>query len=487
MAVMLVLSLYTAGVVFKALGVEDYGTYNIVGSIIVFFSFLNNGLGTATKRYITAEIAQGDDNSRQRVFNAAVIAHIIIAIVILIVAETLGLWLVNSVLKIPENRYFAANIVYQLSVLSTLLGIMQCPFTSAILAYERMSIYAYFSIFDVVFKLLLIYCLLTIDGDKLIIYALMVFFTGAVNIIIYRIYCYRHFDMCKWIFVKDYPLLKNMFTYTSWSLLGQGAVMASNQGVSFLINLFCGVTVNAAMGISNSITKVINDFVLNFQFAFNPQITKYYVTKDYEGLNLLVHRTSRYSSFLVLLFLLPICFEASDFLFLWLGDYPKYSVEFCIFSLVAIYFDALAAPLWMVLCSDVDIKKYQITVSLVFLLNVLFSWIFLALGFSPYNVMIVRFSVSFLLVLVRLGFVKNKVPSFSPVLWLKNVLGKSAILMVLPLILTYLVSDIHYEHTILRLIVVSGSAALFTAVSIFIIGLEPNERQFVINKIKSKI
>ena len=487
MAVMLVVSLYTAGIVFNALGVEDYGTYNIVGSIIIFFSFLNNGLGNATKRYITAEIAKGDNDSRRRVFNSAVLAHIGIAFVILLLAETLGLWIVNSVLKIPEGRYFAANVVYQLSVFSAILAIMQCPFTSAILAYEKMHIYAYFTIFDVVFKLLLIFCMMTIDGDKLIIYGLLVFFSGFINIIIYRVYCYRHFPMCKWLYVKDYPLLKSMFTYTSWSLMGQGAVMTANQGVTFLINLFCGVTVNAAMGVSNSITKVVNDFVLNFQYAFNPQITKNYVTRDYTGLNLLVYRTSRYSSYLVLLFLLPVSFEVGDFLSLWLGDYPKYSVEFCILSLVAIYFDSITAPLWMVLCSDEDIKRYQITVSLIFLLNILFSWIFLSMGFSPYVVMLVKASVSFLLIFARLGFVKRKVTSFSFIRWIRDVLGKSIILVSLPFILTYFISRYDIDLRILRLLIVSGSAALFMALSIFFIGLEPNERQFVVSKIKSKL
>lgn len=482
MAVMLILSLYTARIVFNTLGIEDYGTYNIVGSIIVLFSFLNNGLSNATKRYITAEIATGTNESCRKIFNTAVIAHILIALLIFIVAETLGLWVVNTVLSIPRDRMFAANIVYQLSVLSALLGIMQSPFSSAILAYERMNIYAYFSIVDVICKLLLIWLIQKIDGDKLIIYAILIFVIGLINVIIYRAYCYHQFVMCQWQLVKDKLLLKKMFTYTSWSLFGQASVVASNQGVSLLINLFFGVTVNAAMGISNSITKIVNDFVVNFQYAFNPQITKHYVAGETEELKKLVWNSSRYSSFLVLLFMMPVCFEARDFLHLWLGDFPKYSVEFCILTIISIYFEAITAPLWMVLCSDSDIKTYQLTVSSIFMLNVVFSFILLSIGLPPFIVIAVRVIVDIILILTRLFFVERKVDGFSKYSWLKAVLGNSILVIILPFILTYIVQQINIEILFLRLVIVSGSSFLATAISIFILGMSFNERKFVYSK-----
>lgn len=487
MAVMLLLSLYTARIVFNALGVEDYGTYNIVGSIIVFFSFLNNGLGNATKRYITSEIASGTDKSRREIFNSTVIAHILIAVVILFLSETIGLWLVNNVLNIPSNRMFAANVVYQLSVFSALLGIVQGPYSSSILAYERMNIYAYFSLFDVLFKLLLVFLIQIIDGDKLIVYAFLIFVIGICNIIIYRSYCYISFPMCKWKMVKDRKLLRELFAYTSWSLFGQGAVVASNQGVSFLINVYYGVVVNAAVGVSNSVTNVVNNFVTNFQYAFNPQITKYYVAQEKSELIKLVWRSSRFSSYLVLIFLLPVCFEAKDILFLWLGDYPKYSIEFCILTMLCIYLEAITAPLWMILCSDSDIKKYQITVSSIFMLNVILSWFLLALGNAPYSVVIVRIVVNIILILTRLFLVEKKIVGFPIIKWLKDVVGTSIVSVIIPFLVTYLVSLINIVNIYLRLFYVGGVAFVITFFSIFYLGLSCEERNYIKLKVYAKV
>lgn len=487
MIVMLIVSLYTTRIVFNALGIDDYGIYNIVGGIVVFFSFLNNGLSNATRRYITAEIATGNDSTRRDVFGAALVSHILISLVLVIVAETIGLYLLNFVLNIPANRMIAANVVYQFSVLTTVIGVMQSPFSSAILAYEKMSIYAYITIFDVFVKLIVVFALQVFAYDKLIVYGLLLVLAHVLTFSFFIFYSIRTFTMCSWKLSKDRLLISKMFKYTSWSLLGQVSVVATNQGCSMLVNYFHSVAVNAAMGVSGMITKVVNDFVTNFQVAFNPQITKNYVSKEYDELTLLVYRTSRYSSYLVLIFMLPVCFEASDLLHLWLGNYPLYSVEFCILTMVAIYFEAITAPLWMVLVSDVDIKKYQITVSLIFLLNVLFSWIFLALGFVPYVVMIIRIMVNILLIAARLFFVKWKVPTFSKIQWVKEVCFKSVLLLIIPFVMTYLLSTVHFEYTLLRLFVVAGVAFISTVLCVFFMGMSVNERKFVVEKIKSRL
>ncbi len=487
MAVMLVISLFTARIVFNTLGVNDYGLYNIVGSIIVFFSFLNNGLGNATRRYITAEIATGTGESRKTVFNTAFVSHVLIAIIILLIAETIGLWVVNNVLNIDSERMFAANVVYQLSVFSALFGIILSPYTSAILAYERMSIYAYFTIIDVVTKLLIIFLVQVLVGDKLVIYAILILFVQLINFAIYYFYCTRKFEMCKWKTVRDRGLIIKMFTYTSWSLLGQGAVVATNQGVALLINIFYNVAVNASLGISNSISHMVNDFVVNFQKAFNPQITKYYVSGETGELNKLVWRGSRYSSYLILIFLLPVCFEADDLIQLWLGNYPQYSAEFSILAMISIYFEAITAPLWMVLCSDANIKKYQIVVSSIFLLNILFSWIFLAIGFPPYTVFAVRIFVNILLIIARLLFVKARVDSFQINIWIYDVFVKSVIIIIPGIILGFVLRNIDYSFPIVRLLVVGGSTLILTSIAIFSWGMDMNERQFILLSLKNKI
>lgn len=485
--VCMIVGLYTMRVVLDVLGTENYGIYNIVGSIIILFSFLNNGLSNATKRYITSEIAVGTDESRQDVFNVAVIAHMIIAAIILVVAETIGLWAVNYFLNIPQERMLAANVVYQFSVFAALIGIMQSPFLSAIIAHEKMEVYAYITIFDVIFRLLIVFLVQALTGDKLIIYSILLFCVYILNVIIYRIYCYKTFKMCKWKKVRNKQLLKKIFSYTSWSLFGQGAVVASNQGVAMLINIFYNVSVNAAMGISTSVTRIVNEFVTNFQQAFNPQITKSYVNKNFSDLTDLVWKTSRYSSYLVLVFLLPVCFEVEDLLNIWLVDVPDYSVEFCVLSIISVYFEAITAPLWMVLCSDTDIKKYQLTISAIFMLNLVLSWAFLKLGCAPYIVTAVRIFVNVVLIVARLFLVRAKLAGFNIFKWLYDVFGKSVLIIALPLIVTIVLCRLDYSYIWIRLLMVSGISFLLTLLSIWILGIKKSERDFLINIVKNRV
>ncbi len=327
MLVTMVVSLFTTRIVFQALGIDNYGIYNVVGSIIVLFTFVNNALSTATRRYITAELAQGTELSRRDVFNNAFISHVIIAVVILLLGETIGLWAVNTLLNIPEGRMSAANVVYQLSILATILNVMQAPFLAAITAHEKMNIYAYVSIVDVFLKLAVAYVVLITSSDKLITYSVGVFLIGFINVTINLFYCQRNFPMCKFQKTRDKKLLKEMFGYMGWSLGGQFTNVLSLQGVTILVNTFSTVAANAAMGISNQITNVVLSFVTSFQVAFHPQITKQYVSGNFDELNNLIIRTSRYSAYLVLIFLVPICCQIDNFLGVWLGDYPQYAVE----------------------------------------------------------------------------------------------------------------------------------------------------------------
>ena len=376
MFIMLAISLFTARIVFNTLGVDNYGIYNLVGGIIVFFTFLNNGLASATRRFITADIAENNIERGRQTFNVCIQAHIVIAFIILFLAETVGLWIVNYVLNIPKDRMNAANWVYQLSVFSAILGIIQSPFGTVITAYEKMNIYAYFTIFDVLFRLLVIYTVQIINGDKLIIYALLIFGVGIVNMILYRIYTFRTFEVCHLKWVKNISQLKEVFKFMSWSIFGQAAVVGTNQGVSVLINIYHNVAVNAAMGVSSQITSIVNQFVSNFQVAFNPQIIKSYNREDYSFVNSLVIRSSKISSFLLIIFFVPLLFETSNVLQLWLGNYPKYAVEFCILTLCCIYIETICNPLWTVVYAQTNIKKYQINISTIYSLTFLLGGLY---------------------------------------------------------------------------------------------------------------
>lgn len=483
MLVTLFVSLFTTRINFKALGIDNYGIYNVVGSIIVFFTFINSGLTSATRRYITAELANGDKDSCQTVFNIAVWAHILIGLVIFVLGETIGLWAANHLLNIPEGRKFAANVVYQLSVFSALLNVMQAPFTAAITANERMNIYAYLSILDVFLKLAVAYIVMVTPGDKLIIYAICIFCVGLVNILVNRGYCYHSFPMCKYKRPQNKSLFKEMFGYMGWSLGGQFMGVMTNQGVTILVNNFFTVAANAAMGISNQITHIVNGFVTNFQVAFHPQITKQYVAKSFDNLCELVLRTSRYSAYLVLIFFIPICCQIDSFLSLWLGEYPQYAVEFCILTLVVVYFDAITGPLWMLLCSDKDIRKYQIIISCIASFNFLGAWFLLVVGLPPYSVVIARIVVYVAILVARLILSKERVPSFPIAEWLKRIVLQPFLISIGPLIAYFFIRMISINNPYLDLFVKAGSVFLITCVLVFLFGFEDSERHFILSKL----
>lgn len=485
MLVSMVVSLYTARITINALGFDNYGIYNIVGSVVVFLIFLNQGLTTATRRYVTAELAKGTPESQQNIFNLAVLSHIGIAAVILIVAETIGLYVVNYVLNIPADRMFAANVAYQMSVLAALLAVMQVPFTVAITAHERMNIYAYISLLGVFFKLGVAYGVLLIPGDKLIIYSILLFIVGFLEVAIYRVYCYRSFPMCKYKRPHGRSLLKEMFGYMGWNLLGQFVVLLTSQGVSVLVNIFFSVAANAAMGISNQITNIVQSFVSNFQVAFNPQITKLYVSKEHEAMNSLAIRSARMSTYLVLIFLIPICFQIRNFLSVWLGDFPEYAIEFCILTLLAIFIDSSSAPLWMILSSDKDVKKYQITISSIYAFNFIGAWILLALGLPPYSVIIARIVVYSVAVIARLFLVKEKVPSYPVKIWFFEVVIGAIKVLAIPALVLWFITQYTTGSNLTDLFIFCGTAVVLTGLSIYILGLKQNEREFVNNKILS--
>ena len=483
MFVILLVSLYTTRIVFNVLGVQDYGIYNVVGGIIVFFTFINSSLTGATQRYITAELAEGDTDSQREVFSTAIVSHLLIGLVIVLLGETIGLWFLNSVMNIPEERMFAANIVYQLSIFSTFLSVLQAPFNATIIAHEKMSVYAYFSIFDVLFKLAVAFLIRAISGDKLIVYAILIAVIGVINVVIYRIYCYRSFRMCRFRKPKNRNTFKGLFAYTGWALFGTATYVGTNQGVTMLVNYYNGVIVNAAMGVSNQIVSVVSQFVSNFQAAFRPQIVKYYVVKDTAELSKLTIRASRLSAYLILVLLVPICFEIKDFLGIWLGDYPVYAVEFCLLTLVCIYFESICNPLITLITSDKNIRKYEITVSLIYATNLIFCWIALSGNAVPYMVIAVRLAIDIALVVTRLLLMRHKWYDFPIMEWVLKVIVKPLLVMAIPVALSYLLQQIPVASVWVRLFLFSGLSFIICASSVYFLLLEKGEKAFLLEQL----
>lgn len=479
MFIILLVSLYTTRVVFNTLGVENYGIYNIVGGVIVFFTFINSSLAGATQRYITAELAQGTVESQREVFSAAILAHFFIGLGIVLLGETLGLWFLNSVMNIPEERMFAARIVYQLSIFSTFISVLQSPFNAAIMAYEKMSIYAIFSIIDVLIKLSIAFLIQAIAGDKLIIYAILITIAGLIIVLLYRFYCYRNFQMCQFKRTFDRGLFKGLFSYMGWALFGTATYVGTNQGVAMLINYYNGVIINAAMGVSNQIVSVVSQFVSNFQVAFRPQITKNYVTKDKDKLIKLTVLSSRISAYLILILLVPICFEIKDFLHLWLGDYPLYAVEFSVLTLVCIYFESICNPIIVLITSDKNIKSYQLTVSIIYSSTLLFSWVALSRGLFPYMVIVIRLVIDLILIISRLALMSNRWYDFPISSWLKRVIFKPLVVMVIPVSISFLLKSIPIESIWARIIVFSGLSFIACFVCIYFFLIEKEERAII--------
>lgn len=487
MLVLMLVSLYTTRVLLKVLGIDDYGIFNVVGGLIVMITFISQGLTAAARRFIMAEMTTGDLHSQRVMYSNVVLAHILMSIAILLIGETIGLWFFSHYLNIPENRFHAAMWVYQLSLVSSIGTIMLLPFNAIIVSEEKMVAYAYFSIIDALLKLLIVWALVVVKGDKLITYSAFLVGVGVVDFCMYYGYCRSKFPICKLVKINGINQLKELFGYMGWTVFGLGANVASRQGVTMLVNIYYNVAVNAAIGISNMIISAASQFVSSFQMAFVPQLTKNYISKNNNELTGLLNRSSRYSSFLVLIILIPITIVITDLLEIWLGDYPKYTEEFCILTLFCIYFDAMSNPLITVITADNNIKKYQIYIAAVHLMDFCISWSVLVLGALPYMVICVRAALCVAGMIIRLVFVKRRVCIFSVKEWTKSVIGRGAIIVLLstPLFLIRIL----FEETQMwcRFLSMTMICIIWVAVLLWFIGLNKRERLFIINKMSFNI
>lgn len=396
------LSLYTSRIVLKALGVEDFGVYNLVGGVVVLFSFLNNAMLNATQRYINVEIAAKEEGNVNKIFNLSLFNHFLISVVFLCLAETIGLWFLNEKLNIPSDRIFIANIVFQFSIVTALIDIVRVPFNAIIIANEKMSFYAILGVFEAFFKLAIAVLLLyTLGIDKLFLYSFLILLVSIFSAVGYYIYCRKFFkDETKFRFYRDYTKSKELFFFSGWSLLGQVSAVSSTQGINMIFNMFLGVTINASFAIANQVNGAIYNFVSNFQLAFNPQIVQTYASRDIERHKNLVLATSKMSFILLSIISAPVVFFAHSILVIWLGKpLPIYVESFVQIIIICSFFDALGAPFWMSINAIGKIKIYNIVVSLSNFLVLLLGYVLLNKG---YNVVIVFWSKLIILIIILL-------------------------------------------------------------------------------------
>lgn len=485
MFIMLAVGLYTSRVVLHVLGATDYGIYNIIGGVVVLFSFLNNALVSATRRFLNFYLGKRDSGMVHKVFCMSMNVYFILALVILVLAETVGLWFVEEKLNIPLERSYAAFWVYQFTIVTFIINLFRIPYNAAITAYERMDFYAYVSLAEVILKLAVVYLLYVSSYDKLVVYALLYTLIPLLISYIYKWYCNRKFETTRYERMWNKEMFRKLFSFSGWSLFGSVANMSAQQGLNILINIFYGVTVNAAVGVANQVSSHVYQFISNFQTAFHPQIIKTYAASEMEAFHKLICQSSKFSFFMMFVLSLPILLTTQTILDIWLVDVPEYSIIFCQLILCYLIIESISTPMWMAVHATGNIKNYQIIISLCLFLNFPLTYFAFKCGFAVYSVWIIRIIVNVLTLIIRCIYL-NKILDFSISIYLKKVinpiLSVSLISIPIPLFLTFIMNE--SVTTFFCIITVSF---IISIVVIYRIGLNRNERTFIKNIISNKV
>ena len=427
MVVVMFITLYTSRVVLKALGVDDFGLYGVIGGVVGLFSFLKTSMGKASQRFLNVEmVAEGGD--LKAVFRTSMTIHFLIAIVLLVLAETFGLWFLNAKINIPEGREFAANIIYQTTIVSLCVSMIEIPFHADIIAHEKMTFFAVISVMDAFLKLLIAFLILFDNGDRLIMYGMLLMGISIINVILYYIYCKRKFFEISLKPFFDKERFKSIFGFVGWTLLGQAAVIGCNQGNGILVNLFHSVAANAAMTIGNQVSHAVTNLASNFQTAFNPQITKSYAEGNYSYLQSLVFTTSKISYCLLFVAMLPVAFNIDFILDLWLEKVPELSNIFCILFMVNAIINALSAPLNFSVMASGNIKWFQIVTAIVYLSDLVILYFLFGMGLPPATAMWVKVSIMVVILFVRLYYAHREIGCINFISYLKQVLIPLAVM-----------------------------------------------------------
>lgn len=479
----MLVSLYTSRVVLQALGVEDYGIYNVVGGVVAMFSMISNSLSSSVSRFLTFELGKGNLEGLKRVFSTSLSIHVALVLVIVLLSETLGLWFLNTHMTIPENRLYAANWVFQASVLTFVINLLSVPFSASIVSHERMSAFAYIGILDIVLRLLIV-LFIAYSGwnfDRLIIYSLLLVGVVCIMQAIYWNYCTRNFEECKFGLSFDVNYWKEMSSFAGWNFIGCTARLFKDQGVNILLNLFIGPIINAARGIANTVNNVLASFSGNFMTALNPQITKSYAAGDYDYMFSLVERGSRFSYYILLLFALPMLFETEFVLTLWLKHYPEHTVNFVRLILIVTMCDILSNTLINLQVATGKIRNYQLVVGGMLLMNFPLSYICLKMGLPPESTLVVALIVAVCCLFLRLLFLRKMV-GLSMKRYLRKVCGNVLFVTLLAMIIPSFIYT-QMSDSIIRFVMICVFTTVCSSIAIYWGGCSMNERKFIKGKI----
>jgi len=480
----MLVSLYTSRVILEVLGVQDYGMYNVVGGVVTLFGFITGSLSATSSRYITVALGHKNPKELCSIFGTILTVQYLLAMFIFLFCETAGLWLVSYKLVIPDHRIVAVQWIYQCSIITTIVSILNVPYNALIIAYEKMKVYAYVSMFSVIVKLGGILLLKVIKGDTLICLGVIMLIIEIMSATMGILYCRRRFVEIRMLPEWNMKLLKKVFSYSGWTSFGYLAIVGLTQGVNILLNLFYGPAVNAARGISVQVQNAVRQMCANFQIAINPQITKSYASGDFGYMHQLVIISSKYSFFIMTLLIVPIEMNVPYILKLWLGNYPEHTVMFIKLTLVMLLIKAMSNPLLTALHATGDIRKFQIIEGLSMLLTVPVCYIILKSGCKyPEIVFIISLIMEIATQCIRIYMILPRI-QFNMKEYIRSVL-LPIMWIIAPLSLIYLIyipneNFMGFATSVLCIVIVA-------VLLIYNIGLSKEERSFACKWIKSMI
>ncbi len=480
----ILIGFYTSRLILQNLGINDYGIYNVIGGTVTLFTFLNTAMGQATQRFLAFELGKNNPIRLKHMFSMCLNVHILIAIIIIILAEIISIWLLYNKLTIPIEKQNTAFWVLQASIIASVISITQVPYNAAIYAHEKLNIYAIITIIDATLKLFIAISLSWIDGNRLLYYGFGILGVIIITACLFRFYCTLNFKECKYHFYWNKEIFKTMTSYTSWSLIGNFAGMTADQGINILLNIFFGPGVNAARGIAVQIKTAIASFVYNFQGASIPQIIKLYANNEIEKMNNLVFKSSKLSFFLFFFIMCPVILELRQLLLLWLGQIPNFLIEFSTIILFTILIQSIGGTLQSIIQATGKIKKYQLTVGLLNLSIFPISYIILKNGGTPTHPFIITLAINAIVIIINLYNVWNLI-KFPVKQYLKQVIKVDCLIFCIGFPIPYLFT-LTMNENIIRCVFTFIISFIWNGIIILFIGLNKNERIWVINMISNR-
>lgn len=487
MFLMMVISIYTARVVLDVLGIEDYGINNLVGGVVGMLEFLNSSMAGCTQRYISFAIGKKDKDRLSITFSTALLIHILIGCVVVIVAETLGLWFIYNKLVIPENRISAALWTYHLAVSASFISIISVPYNADIIAHEKMSAFAYITIYDALAKLLIVYLLTIIPFDHLKTYALLIFLVQLTDRAIYGRYCSKHFKETKFRLKTDKSLFKDMLSFSGWDLYGNFSVTLRTQGVSMLLNMFFGPVLNAASGVATKVQGVVMGFANNIIVSIRPQIVKSYAKEDYDRFNYLLQRGALFTFLLLMMFTVPLIVECRYVLSIWLVKVPDYTTILCQITLIFNLFADLSVVIMCGIHATGCIKKSSIINGTLYLAVLPLTYLAFKFGYQhPAFPFLINVLAVFIGMSLNVYYLHEYCPRFLYRIFYIKIVLRCVLSFGISLCLLSLISKYLVNESFIRLVLVCTSSVVLTVI-IATLSMTMNERRYILNKIKSKV